>query len=388
MDEFPAEFLIRSAIGVFRMVRNSGVVCGHSTYGGSANGFVCRMLLNSRTGEYSISLTYEGTEWANSEVNHEGRTFSVEGLAAETGLWMDSVCPDTLLTDNSHDVRYLESSNGKIAYYVYNEKLSKIPALFIHGGPGGESNTERVRRLALDRPVYLYDQLGCGRSDPIPDLTKWCLNDYVEELRQVILTLKLKKVILVGASWGAGLAVSYAERYGCNGIAAMILPSPFLSSEKWTEDQRRNIESMPDEFVEAMDECIARKDYGDAYHKLMGDYNARFLFARPENAEIARQAAAEPYSDVALALWGPDENVCSGTLRDFDAEKDLWKVKTKVLLMCGDSDEVSLETMAIYRTRFIGSKLMVVPNAGHALAFEQPELYCAGIEAFLSQNGL
>jgi len=56
----------------------------------------------------------------------------------------------------------LETANGKIWYSVYGESQQKTPILVLHGGPGFMSMSEGLEPLWEDRPVYFYDQLGCG----------------------------------------------------------------------------------------------------------------------------------------------------------------------------------------------------------------------------------
>ena len=123
-------------------------------------------------------------------------------------------------------------------------------------------------------------------------------------------------------------------------------------------------------------------DTGPAYHALMREYDKRFLFVQPENAPIA-DAAGDAYSDVFEVLWGPDENVCTGSLQGFDVEPALTKLEMPVLFVCGDSDEVTLPTMMRYRGMVPGSQLAVVPGAGHATAKDQPVLYQEILVRFL-----
>jgi pimeloyl-ACP methyl ester carboxylesterase len=41
----------------------------------------------------------------------------------------------------------------------------KISVLVIHGGPGSLSMADDLEPLWKGRPVYSYDQFGCGNSD-------------------------------------------------------------------------------------------------------------------------------------------------------------------------------------------------------------------------------
>lgn len=78
----------------------------------------------------------------------------------------------------------------------------------------------------------------------------------------------------------------------------------------------------------------------------------------------------------------------TGKLKGFDITPALGKLNVPVLFMCSDSDEVTVPRIVEYHDRVRGSRLSVVPNAGHVLALEQFELYRDSVIAFLSELGL
>ena len=53
-----------------------------------------------------------------------------------------------------------------------------VPVLILHGGPGAASYYLEpfAERLARRRPVVVYDQLGCGRSDKPDDTSLWTVD--------------------------------------------------------------------------------------------------------------------------------------------------------------------------------------------------------------------
>ena len=144
---------------------------------------------------------------------------------------------------------FIETKGGRIWYSVYGEDKSGTPLLVLHGGPGFLSMTQGVSDFVVDRPVYFYDQLGSGKSDRAADQDYYSVKNFVNELDEVIKELKLVEVILMGFSWGCGLACSYMLEKKPKGVKAIILSAPYLSSPLWDKDQRDHIAKMPSEVI-------------------------------------------------------------------------------------------------------------------------------------------
>ena len=96
---------------------------------------------------------------------------------------------------------------------------TKPPLVCIHGGPGATSIYMRPFSLLFvdyGVPVILYDQLGCGESthlrDKKGDTSFWTLDLFVAELRNLLESLQIKTVDLLGHSWGACIVVRFAAQ--------------------------------------------------------------------------------------------------------------------------------------------------------------------------------
>src|SRR5262245_56578273 len=96
---------------------------------------------------------------------------------------------------------YLQVPGGRVWYRIVGSG-HRTPLLLLHGGPGAPSYyLEPLAKLAADRPVVFYDQLGCGRSDQPNDSTLWTIDHFVAELAEVRKQLGLGRVHLLGTSW-------------------------------------------------------------------------------------------------------------------------------------------------------------------------------------------
>ena len=108
----------------------------------------------------------------------------------------------------------LDTGDGHQVYYERVGTPGAKPAVFLHGGPGGGCSPDH-RRL-FDPALYdvmLFDQRGCGRSQPHASLdanTTWHLVADIERLRALA---GVEDWLVFGGSWGSTLALAYAQSH-------------------------------------------------------------------------------------------------------------------------------------------------------------------------------
>jgi len=107
-----------------------------------------------------------------------------------------------------------------------------IPILFLHGGPG--AGCEEYHRRFYDPTKYriiLFDQRGCGRSTPHICLEKNTTQDLIEDIEKIRAHLGVQRWMLFGGSWGATLALLYAQKHP-DQVMALILRGTFMGRKK------------------------------------------------------------------------------------------------------------------------------------------------------------
>lgn len=103
------------------------------------------------------------------------------------------------------------------------------PVIFLHGGPGSGCNP--TQRRFFDPAYYrivLFDQRGCGRSNPQGEVQTNTTQDLVDDIEAIRLHLNIDRWHVFGGSWGSTLAIAYAVKHA-EQIISLTLRGIFLS---------------------------------------------------------------------------------------------------------------------------------------------------------------
>ncbi len=279
---------------------------------------------------------------------------------------------------------FLNVPGGPVWYRVSGGGTG-IPLLVLHGGPGGTScGFSALAPLASEREIVVYDQLGSGRSGRPADRTLWRVERFVEELDAVRKQLGLKRVHLMGHSWGGSLAAAYVLSKGTEGVESLILASALLSTPDWLRDAAVLKKELPVEVQELMQRHEAAGTTNDPeYRRAEMEYTRRFV---QRNAGAVRSADCDDSAFnrvIYEQMWGPTEFHATGSLKSFDVTGRLGELRLPVLLMVGEFDEARPETAARYQKLIPGAKLKVIQGAAHSNLQDNPEATLRVLEEFL-----
>jgi proline iminopeptidase len=166
-----------------------------------------------------------------------------------------------------HEIHVEESGNP-----------SGRPIVFVHGGPGG--GVESWHRQFFDPVRYravLIDQRGCGKSTPHAELRENTTWDLVADMEAVRERLGIDRWVVFGGSWGATLALAYAETHP-ERTKALILRGIFLLRReeiRWFYQEGANW-IFPDAWQHYVDVIppAERGDFVKAYYKRLTSSDA------------------------------------------------------------------------------------------------------------------
>ena len=205
----------------------------------------------------------------------------------------------------------LEVGQGHRIYLEQSGNPGGIPVLFVHGGPGGGSSTDDRRYFSPDRyHIIVFDQRGCGRSQPHVSLEHNTTRHLLADMEHIRQYLQLERWLLCGGAWGATLSLVYAETYP-NRVLGLILQGVFLGRPEdigWfcQVGASRVFPDYWEDFLEPIPEA-ERDNLLLAYHHRLGGSNdlTRMACAKAWALWEARCATLRPSSEMMEACSEP-----------------------------------------------------------------------------------
>jgi pimeloyl-ACP methyl ester carboxylesterase len=256
--------------------------------------------------------------------------------------------------------------NGmKIAYREAGEGENLV---LLHGGLSDSRYWERELDSFSDNfHVIVWDAPGCGQSDDPEE--GFTLVDFADTLAGMLKKLNIETCHVAGISFGGGLAIQFYDLHP-NMVKTLCLISAYAG---WAG-------SLPQEEVERRIEdgrIISNMDPDAVFDKWMP--TLFYAEEMPEIKEKLRSIMADFHpkgSIVMLEAFAQAD--LTGVLKDIN-------VPTKLLY--GEEDVRSpVEVATEIHNQIPDSKLVILPNVGHVVNLEAPEVFDEQFRQFLSQH--
>ena len=259
---------------------------------------------------------------------------------------------------------FLTMRDGRKLYY--EEAGAGRPVVFLHGWKASANVYAAAGSLlAGNYRCIRYDHCGHLRSDaPVEGPN---LGMLAEDLREVLVQLKLEKPVLVGWSMGGMTVLEYLRRYGCEGLEKIVLVD---IGPVHMEDPARLTEKL----------TLARADF----HEFMRQYYEMrvpgflSLTRERQNAEVDRKLQGH-HPAVLTALW---QAMCS---RD---HRDVLPAITcpTAIFYAGIMPVCNDEAVEIYRDNITApTRFVCFEGCSHSLITEAPERFARELQAFFRE---
>lgn len=262
-----------------------------------------------------------------------------------------------------------------------------LPLLVVHGGPGlPHTYLRSLERLADEREVIFWDQLGCGNSERPANRELWTMQRSVAELDAVVKGLGLNGFHLFGNSWGGMLAQQYALDVP-SGAVSLIISNSIASIPQFSQMVARLKTELDPATQSAIDRHeAAGTTHAAEYQDAIRTWNETYLCrVRPWPAELL-EAFAHMGTDIFETMFGPSDFRIVGTVRDWDVFDRLAEIALPTLILAGRFDECRPEHMWAMHQRIAGSRFELFESTAHMPFIEEPDTFDRVMRDFLRHH--
>jgi proline iminopeptidase len=259
-----------------------------------------------------------------------------------------------------------------------------LPLLAVHGGPGlPHSYIRSLERLADEREVIFWDQLGCGNSDRPSNVELWTMERSVAEMDAVVQALRLNGFHIFGNSWGGMLAQQYALDVRSN-ATSLIISNSIASIPRFSDMVARLKTQLDPATQSAIDRHeAAGTTHSAEYQAAIRTWNETYLCRQlpwpPELTEAFMGMGAEIFE----TMFGPSDFRIVGTIRSWDVFDRLHEITLSTLILAGRFDECAPEHMWEMHQRIDGSRFELFESSAHMPFIEEPHRFDQVMRDFL-----
>lgn len=221
---------------------------------------------------------------------------------------------------------------------------------------------EQAAILRRNFRTVRYDTRGHGRSDAPP--APYEMQDLVNDALGVMDVLSIEKAHFVGLSLGGataiGLAIAHPERLLSVAVCDARADAPASLHTVWEE----RIHTVQQHGMVALAEPTVQRWFTPA--------------SFTERPQIIDKVRAMIRSTPPAGFIG-----CARALQQLGYDAQLQAITTPTLLLVGAEDSIFPELNRAMHARIPGSRLVLIPGAGHLSNLEQPDAFSAALLEFL-----
>jgi len=252
---------------------------------------------------------------------------------------------------------------------AYTDEGQGLPLLFVHGFPlSRECWRPQVEALSSVCRTIALDLRGFGESDATSGTTT--MDQFADDIAALLRVLGATPAVVVGHSMGGYVALAFARRHAelLRGLV-LVGTRGGPDSPEAAAGRRAAAESVKVQGVQGLIDSMASKMLAP------GSDNAGMKVA------VRHFMAPSSRDGVVGALLGMAERP--------DSIASLGQIEVPTLVVSGAADIIidPAESQTLAHA-IPGSQLQIIPEAGHIVSYEQPEVFNRGFREWLEGKGL
>jgi proline iminopeptidase len=304
--------------------------------------------------------------------------------------------------------RWWQLPTGSQIAYVHLPAVGRprpTPVVFLHGGPGiadmagDAASFGQLTRDGYD--VWVYDQVGTGRSSRLADPRQYTIARNVADLEAIRRRIGADRLVLLGHSWGAQVAAGYLAAHPDH-VAKVIFSSPGPLAPQLDDGSTAGVRRRL-----AIGQQLGlyrllvrpRMLLGwtllqvnpEAAHAFVGDAE---MDARNDRVYNASRAGTHCHGlppgpalhGLGFYAWQFPQSAAARPWAD--PRPQLARLATPALVLKGSCDYLSWASGLAYRQALLNARLVYLQHAGHNAYQDQPALFLAVVRAFLTGRPL
>ena len=269
--------------------------------------------------------------------------------------------------DTSLATKSVELANQVRLCYAEQGDASGLPVVFLHGATDSWRSFERVLPH-LPESIRAFAVTQRGHGDSSRPATGYRPGDFAADLSGFMDALNLKTAIIAGHCMGGLVAQRFALDYP-ERTRGLVLAGTLPTMRRKPE-----VQELWDSVVSKLEDPVDRS--------FVVEFQESTL-AQPVPSTFFETVIQESLK-VPARVW---KEVFASLLQE-DSSSELRRIKVPTLIVWGDRDAFcSRQDQDALTRALVASKLIVYSETGHALHWEDPELFADDVVSFIERLG-
>ncbi|MDV6378079.1 2-succinyl-6-hydroxy-2,4-cyclohexadiene-1-carboxylate synthase [Sporosarcina sp. GW1-11] len=261
-----------------------------------------------------------------------------------------------------------------IKTYVERHGDRQLPTvLLLHGFTGSTSTwQETIKTLTAAYHVVAVDLIGHGRTEAPLDPARYCMEEQIKDLHQLLEDLQIERPIVLGYSMGGRVALGYTATYP-DQVASLLLES---SSPGLRIEEERQARSEADAKLAARIEQHGIEKFVDFWQEIPL-FSTQKKLSDEQRLAVRNERLSQQTTGLANSLRG------IGTGKQQSYWDDLARIELPVFLLTGSEDTKFVGIAREMEKYLPNVQHETIKDAGHAIHVEKPRQFATMIKSYL-----